>query len=1042
VKIEAGGAYRQTGSVVSAATGNLDLAADSVVIEAAREDYVQDYRQVFRQSGLTIAVSAAVVEAVKAVKAVKAVESAAKGVGASRDGRVNALSAANAGLGAYRLYEGVSGLASAAAANAGQAATSGLNVSITYGEQKNEQKQHIEQTIASASQALAGGEIRITARGEEDRAGGGDLTIAGSDLAAGGDIKLFARNALNLLAAKQGYRERNRNKSSGWNAGVALSLGEGGWSLGITAGGNVGKGYADADETTWRNSHVESGGEVSLESGAATRLIGAQVKGEEIAIEAKSLTIESLQDPAKFEAEQKNISAQVTVGYGFSASGSYGESEIEADYASVREQSGLFAGDGGYRINVQDNTDLTGALMTSTKAAEAAGKNSLTTGTLTSRNLENHSEYEAEGFSIGASGGFTGGGLGEGYTPQGNTQADANGQLKTGRDSVVVGSDMGYGRDSDEDASVTRSGINTKNITLTDEAAQKSLTGKTAAETVASLHTSTTTETAEQNSGALTNNFDHERVKDEIALQIAVTQQFGQNLHYVQGQFREQEKDLRDQAKAAEAAGDFEQAAKLYGEAKSWQEGEVLLNMLAGGLTAPTNSASGILAGTLAPAASYAIGQYFKEQGTEGSAGHVLAHAILGGAVAAAGGNDALTGALAAGGAEAVAPILSNYLYGKDASDLDPQQKETLSAIAGLAGNAIGGMLGDGASDVIASGQAGKTAVENNSQLGKDLQALIQRLADAEKDKTETPALKGFVQGLTDVTNGIVSLGDASLDTLASVVHCAAGGDYCADGMQYNREKGEALIELGEKIGDGTIGRALIQWGEDLMSDDPARYNAAAEELARASTLLFATVVPGKIAEIGKGVGKANVTAQGEASLVESPIIVPNTTVRLSAEVSLASGKTIPAGSTVIVDAGMDTMKVVLPDGTSSMMRYSTSLQKVLPAPEVASQAAMGGTAASGKIFVTTLSGHTVPIPEGWVGRVADNGKGIVYQRPGATGNADMIRIMDPTKQYPNGYVRYYNQHGQPLDVFGKPGNQATTHIPLDFNGQIPGWPK
>lgn len=53
-----------------------------------------------------------------------------------------------------------------------------------------------------------------------------------------------------------------------------------------------------------------------------------------------------------------------------------------------------------------------------------------------------------------------------------------------------------------------------------------------------------------------------------------------------------------------------------------------------------------------------------------------------------------------------------------------------------------------------------------------------------------------------------------------------------------------------------------------------------------------------------------------------------------------------------------------------------------------------------------------------------------------------MIRIMDPTSQYPSGYMRYYNQHGQPLDVLGKPGSQAITHIPLDYQGPIPGWPQ
>ena len=92
--------------------------------------------------------------------------------------------------------------------------------------------------------------------------------------------------------------------------------------------------------------------------------------------------------------------------------------------------------------------------------------------------------------------------------------------------------------------------------------------------------------------------------------------------------------------------------------------------------------------------------------------------------------------------------------------------------------------------------------------------------------------------------------------------------------------------------------------------------------------------------------------------------------------------------------------------------------------------------------FVVTSHGKVVPIPQSWVGRVADNGAGIVYQRPDATGSADMIRIMDPTPQYPQGYVRYYNSRGQPLDPSGKPGDRAATHIPLDYEGPISGWPQ
>lgn len=94
-------------------------------------------------------------------------------------------------------------------------------------------------------------------------------------------------------------------------------------------------------------------------------------------------------------------------------------------------------------------------------------------------------------------------------------------------------------------------------------------------------------------------------------------------------------------------------------------------------------------------------------------------------------------------------------------------------------------------------------------------------------------------------------------------------------------------------------------------------------------------------------------------------------------------------------------------------------------------------------MFVGTPRGTTFDIPEGYVGREADNGKGIVFQDPSAPGNAGSIRIMEPTDQYPNGYFRYYNNegNGQALDVNGKPGPPSATHIPENYIGPVLGWP-
>ncbi len=86
------------------------------------------------------------------------------------------------------------------------------------------------------------------------------------------------------------------------------------------------------------------------------------------------------------------------------------------------------------------------------------------------------------------------------------------------------------------------------------------------------------------------------------------------------------------------------------------------------------------------------------------------------------GGNDGLTAGLSAGGAEAAAPVLSSFLYGKEAKDLTAEQKSTISSIVGLAGTALGATTGDVATTV-QSGQVAQNAVENNYLTVKQVQA-------------------------------------------------------------------------------------------------------------------------------------------------------------------------------------------------------------------------------------------------------------------------------------------------------------------------------
>jgi len=84
---------------------------------------------------------------------------------------------------------------------------------------------------------------------------------------------------------------------------------------------------------------------------------------------------------------------------------------------------------------------------------------------------------------------------------------------------------------------------------------------------------------------------------------------------------------------------------------------------------------------------------------------------------------------------------------------------------------------------------------------------------------------------------------------------------------------------------------------------------------------------------------------------------------------------------------------------------------------------ALGAGDAMASRYLKAMSDSPVDIPQGWAPRVA-------FQRPGATGNADMIRVMDPTPRYPTGYIRIHNSSGQPVDLAGKTGPASATHIP------------
>ena len=596
--------YTQTASKVSAIKdGDVNILAKKVDIKAADDKYETNTKQTFEQKGLTIAITSPVISAIQAAQG--AVQSTRQ-VGESKHGRVNAMAAANAGFDAYRAYQsGTKAVTDVKDFMNGEGDVDSLiGVQITYGQQKNESRTHTEGKTAAKSQVNAGGKVNVVATGAGKDS---NINIEGSDISGKQGTTLMADNQVNIKAVEQNHQESSTNKSSGFNAGVAIKVSNGAVA-GATLGGNSGKGYGNGDETTYVASHVgDSQSKTVIHAGGDVNLIGSQVKGKRVEVNAQNLNIESLQDTATYKGKQMNVSGSVTVGYGASVGGSFNKSKINADHASINEQAGVYAGDEGYDINVNKHTDLKGALITSTQKAEADGKNHFSTDSITHSDIENRSNYS--GSSFGVSGSVSAnfetpfgengaaqstkqatdkdGNLiyrndrGELTTEAKNAQGKDNAKkLATGWDSLETSTGLGVGRDKESQSSVTKSGINTSNIEIRDQAEQLAKTGETVEQTLDSIKTDVTTDNAAQHSGKLENHFDKDKVMKELNIQVKVTQDFRKNaFSMIDAYVLPKQAELRKQIKEAKTE---EEKTALYGEIYKLQYQKRLLETVVG----------------------------------------------------------------------------------------------------------------------------------------------------------------------------------------------------------------------------------------------------------------------------------------------------------------------------------------------------------------------------------------------------------------------------------------------------------------------------
>ncbi|EPS5886961.1 hemagglutinin repeat-containing protein [Escherichia coli] len=679
---------------------DMALSGKEVSISAATDQHVQTHTVEQKTSGLTLALSGTAGSALNTtVETVQAAKSAG-------NSRLEALQGVKAALsGAQAVQAGR--LADAQGADAGNNNTVGI--SLSYGSQSSKSEQQSEQTVAKGSTLTAGNNLSIQATGSGVKGVDGDLTIQGSQIKAGNNILLQANRDVNLVSAENTSKLEGKNTSSGGSVGVGVGVGSGGWGISVSASANQGKGSEKGNGTTHTETTVDAGKQLAIISGRDTTLTGAQAGGETVKVDAgRHLTLTSEQDSDRYDSKQQNASAGGSFTFGSmsgSASVNLSRDKMHSNYDSVQEQTGIFAGRGGFDVTTGQHTQLNGTVIASTATAD---KNRLDTGTLGFSDIENRADYKVEHQSVGIS---TGGSIGGQFA--GNM---AN--------NLLVGANHEGHADS-----TTQSAVSAGNITIRDTKSQK--------QDVADLNRD-----AAHANQTLSPIFDrekeHQRLQQaqligEIGNQVA-------DIARTEGQIAG-EKAKRDPAALNQARAELEAAGKPFTEQdvaqRAYNNGMAASGFGTGGkyqqaIQAATAAVQGLAGGNLSAALAGGAAPYLAEvvktmttdpvTGEVNKAANVTAHAVVNAALAVAQGNNALAGAAGAATGEMVG-MIATQMYDKPVSELSETEKQTVSTLATVAAGLAGGLVGDSGASAVAGALSGKTTVENNYLSSKQIDA-------------------------------------------------------------------------------------------------------------------------------------------------------------------------------------------------------------------------------------------------------------------------------------------------------------------------------
>ncbi|KAB0590018.1 filamentous hemagglutinin N-terminal domain-containing protein, partial [Edwardsiella anguillarum] len=401
---------------------DINLTGQSVTVSAAENTHTELTKTEQKQSGLTLALSGTVGSALNT--AVQTANQAKE----TDDSRIKALHSIKAGLSAVQAVQGAR-LADASQGDSGAS----IGINLSFGSSAAKSETETRQTTAQGSGVSAGNNLSVSATGKAPDSG--NIAVTGSALQAGGDIALDAQHDITLLSAQNTQTVDGKNSSRSSSVGVGITFGSNGVGFNVNASASKGKGFEKGNSHYATDTTVSAGNTLTLNSGNDTTLKGAQVQGEKVVANVgNNLTLRSEQAIDNYEAKQSSFSAGGSIGFGNgSLSIAASRDKMHSDYASVENQTGIFAGKGGFDITVGNHTQLDGAAI-----ASAAGQenNRLDTGTLGFADIDNRAEFKAQhqGFGLssgGSIGGQFAGNMANSLLAGANNQARARGTTQS-----------------------------------------------------------------------------------------------------------------------------------------------------------------------------------------------------------------------------------------------------------------------------------------------------------------------------------------------------------------------------------------------------------------------------------------------------------------------------------------------------------------------------------------------------------------------------------------------------------------------------------